>query len=81
MMTIDDSINPTTSKVDDDSSRIMTFQQLLPQLTTSHHDALSRFDAAVADNQITYSPSTPILLTDNNFKVHPYLFLKFSLPP
>ena len=72
-MTIDEQcINLRMSKLDGDSSHIMALQQLQPQLT-SHHEALSRFDAAVADNDITYSPTTPILLTNNDFKVIPIL--------
>lgn len=44
-------------------------QQQQPQLI-SRHDALSRFDTAVADFQIIYSPSNPIPFTDNGFDVH-----------
>lgn len=63
---------------------VLQQQQQHPQLI-SHHDALSRFDTAVANSQVTYSPTTPDLLTDNGFKfqfrICPQLSQKPQLPP
>ncbi|KAI9698519.1 MAG: hypothetical protein M1836_004100 [Candelina mexicana] len=54
-------------------------QQLL-----AHKKALAHFDAAVADSNITYSPTTPITHTDNNFKfqflICPQILHKPQLP-
>ena len=47
----------------------MMLQQRQQQLLiVSHNVGLSRFDTAVADSQITCSPTTPIPFTDNGFK-------------